>query len=175
MVGDSAFRRYYIYLYSVLLGNIAEFLGFVRVKKLDIAIVGRGLLCLLFKMDEKSDSQKNDQEGEKRGYVKSDADGKSDASGRPKTCRGGKSRDLRAIADYDRSDTEKSDARNDLRANSHGVSRKSEDSDLVNTRHCRKTSADTNKYVCAQTCRASVVSALHSDASAEKQSQKHSK
>ena len=174
MVGESASRRYDIYLYSVLPCNIAEFLGLRRVEKLDVAIIGVALLRFLFKMDEKRDREKNDEECQNRGYVKSDSNGKTDASGRPKARRGGKSRDLRAVADYDRSDTEESDARNDLCADSERVGGEAENSDLVNARHRRNSRADADKNVCSQSRRATVVSALHSNASADKQSQQDS-
>ena len=100
MVGESASRRYNIYLHSVLPCNIAEFLGFRRVEKLDVAIIGVALLRFLFKMYEKRDREKDDEECQYRGYVKPDSNGKTDASGRPKARRGGKSRALSQPVPY---------------------------------------------------------------------------
>ena len=122
-------------------------------------------------MDEKRDREKDDEKCQYRGYVKADADGKADASGRPKARRCGKSCDLRAIADYDGSDTEKTDARNDLRTDSERVGGEAENSNLVDTGHCRNARTNANKDVRSQSRRAPVISALHSNASADKQCQ----
>ena len=82
-----------------------------------------------------------------------------------------KSRDLRAVADYDSSDAEKSDARDDLRTDSERVGGEAENSDLVNTGHCRNARTNANKDVRSQSRRAPVISALHSNAPADKQCQ----
>ena len=120
-------------------------------------------------MDKNRNCKKYDQKGKQRGYVKSYADRDADASRCPESRRRRKSRDLRAIADYDRADSEKADSRDYLCGYSHRVCGKAENSNLVNTRHCGKRCSKADKNVRAQSRRSAVIPALKSYATAQDQ------